>query len=309
MPRKKLKLIDVLGGYSPKLLSNGQIRMECPFRDNHSSGDGKMSFFLSPDKNCYHCFSCGAKGTVVRLLTTKFKVDYFSAVEMVNLTDYSRTDHEDFDLDITWSITPPEDFISRGFTHETLRHFRFGSSDGWIIIPFYRDFNHPMELIGYQKRKNIPDRLVLNSKGFKKKTYLYNLDTSYEYVVVVEGYSDVMRLYQHGYNAVALLGADMSKWQAGQLSKFKRVYLALDNDIPGRRATEICYYLLKDSTSVLLVPYQTKDPGECKKKSEWVKSFKESSDYIEYSIEMTMGWDGYLAMREEVIRELKHRES
>lgn len=312
MPKKKKHergLVEIFEEFSPKLMSNGQIRMECPFRDNHKDGSGLMSFFISPDINAYHCFSCKSKGNLVKLLTSKFGVGYFDAVGMVRLTDYT-PEKKEFDLDLIWDIkSAPDEFLRRGYSHETLKHFRVGmTDDGEIIIPYYKDFNKPLEMVGYQKRTYGSTRRVKNSIGFEKVNYLYNLDLSYSYVVVVEGQSDAWRLYQHGYNVSALMGSDMSTWQAEQLSKFDRVYLALDNDEAGRRGTEICHFMLKNHTDVKLVPYEEKDPGECLSKSEWSNAFSNSTDYVVYTMEMSMGWDGYLEMRDRVIEELKRRE-
>lgn len=311
MPKRKheLSLMEIFKDYSPVQMSNGQIRMECPFRENHSDGSGRMSFFVSPDINAYHCFSCGAKGNLVKLLTTRFKVNYFEAVGLVRFTEYKKEKVE-FDLDVMWDFhKSPEEFMHRGYSKDTLEHFRVGMTDtGEILIPYYKDFTHPIELTGYQKRWYVgDDRRVKNNKGFNKKEYLYNLDTSYEYIILVEGQSDVWRLYQHGYNACALMGADLSFWQRDLLKQFKRVYLALDNDTAGRRGTEICYALLKNYVEVKLVPYVTKDPGECSSKAEWVRAFTDSTDYLVYSMEMSMGWDGYLDMRDEVLDEVNRR--
>lgn len=310
MPRKKSSrtLLDIFSEFSPVLMSNGQIRMKCPFRDNHTDGSGQMSFFVSPQINAYHCFSCKAKGNLVRLLTTRFKVNYFEAVEMVNLTEYT-PEKKEFDLDIMWDVDEsPEEFISRGYTKNTLRHFRVGTTDkGEILIPYYADFRKPVELLGYQRRWYHPDRGVRNSKGFDRKSYLYNLDTSYDYVVLVEGQSDVWRLYQHGYNATALMGSDISSQQVEKLSKFKRVYLALDNDEPGRRGTEICYYFLKNHVDVRLIPYDSDDPGECYSRKKWKEAFDSATDYVEYSMAMTLEWEDYLDMREEVLQEVRKR--
>ena len=55
--RRSSNLLDIFSEFSPQLMSNGQIRMECPFRENHTDGSGKMSFFVSPDINAYHCFA------------------------------------------------------------------------------------------------------------------------------------------------------------------------------------------------------------------------------------------------------------
>ena len=59
--RSKRSLMDIFADYSPKQMTNGQIRMECPFRENHEDGSGRISFFVSPDKNAYHCFTGDTK--------------------------------------------------------------------------------------------------------------------------------------------------------------------------------------------------------------------------------------------------------
>lgn len=267
------------------------------------------SFALEDNILTGNCFSCGCKGNLVRLLTTRFSVNYFEAMDMVHLTDYTPAKKE-FDLDIMWDTSkPPKEFIDRGYDLATLLHFKVGTMDnGKIVIPYYKDFNCSTELVGYQIRDYSGTRRVLNSKGFERANYLYNWDNSYAYVVLVEGQSDVWRLYQFGYNAIGLMGNDISKWQVQQLSEFDRVYLALDNDIAGRKGTEICYHSLKNHTDVRLVPYQTKDPGSCTSKKDWESAFHAHSDYVEYSLEMSMGWDGYLDMRDEVLHDLKNRE-
>ena len=307
MPSRKysIDLMSVFSDYSPRLMSNGQIRMECPFRENHSDGSGRMSFFVSPDINAYHCFSCQKKGNLIKLITGRFKVPYFEAVNMVRIVPYEK-EKEEFDLDVMWDITkPPSEFMRRGYTKDTLRHFRVGTmDDGGMVIPYYSDFNTYSELLGYQKRWYSPDRRVRNSKGFDKKGYLYNLDTNYDYTILVEGQSDVWRLYQHGYNACALMGVSVSPEQCEKLGDFKTVYLALDNDEAGLRGTEACYYSLKNHVDILLVPYLTKDPGECLNAEDWKKFMNGSTDYVEYSLGMTLNWPDYLDIREEVLSEL-----
>ena len=42
-------LLEVFKDFNPQKMTNGQIRMECPFRENHPDGSGRMSFFVSPD--------------------------------------------------------------------------------------------------------------------------------------------------------------------------------------------------------------------------------------------------------------------
>ena len=126
--RSKRSLMDIFADYSPKQMTNGQIRMECPFRENHEDGSGRISFFVSPDKNAYHCFSCNEHGNLVNLLTTKFEVGYFDAMELVTISDFEKKDSPEFELDLSWRLIPPEDFLKRGFKKETLKHFRIGLS-------------------------------------------------------------------------------------------------------------------------------------------------------------------------------------
>jgi DNA primase len=293
-------LLEVLEKYNPRVMSNGQIRMECPFRENHTDGSGRQSFFLSPDINAYHCFSCEAKGSLIKLLTTRMGVGYFDAVEYVRLTDYTPK-KKDFELDIYWNLELPETFLKRGFKREVLEHFRLGTTDdGYSVIPFYDSFVTPRKLLGYQKRKDGVRRFVSNSSFFDKKHYLYNLDTSFDYVILVEGYSDVFRLYQHGYNACATLGTSLSDEQAEMLYGFKKVYLARDNDLPGRIAIEKDYHKLHKHVEILLIPYTQKDPAECISPKVWKKAFDNATDYFTYSYQMTMEWDGYLEMREKL---------
>lgn len=307
MPKKSHKtLMSIFESNDPTKMSNGQIRMMCPFRENHKDGSGRMSFFVSPDINAYHCFSCGAKGSLINLLTTKFKVNYFEAVEFVRLNDYDEHKEEkSFDLDLIWDYNkPPKEFLDREYSIDTLKYFRVGLSDSdEIVIPYYDSFKTLENLLGYQKRRYTDrGRIVCNSKGFNKKDYLYNLDYSQNYTILVEGQSDVWRLHQFGFNACALMGSSLSDDQILKLSKFERVYLALDNDYTGRYTTEICNEKLRNYTNILLVPYTTKDPGECLSRKQWVKAFNESTDYMDYTLNMALMWDGYLEMRSKVLK-------
>ena len=80
---------------------------------------------------------------------------------------------------------------------------------------------------------------------FKKAELLYGLDSAKSQIrssgdcLIVEGYMDVIALYQTGFaNAVAALGATLTAEQALQLSRLdvQRLYLAFDADEAGQRA-------------------------------------------------------------------------
>lgn len=57
-------------------------------------------------------------------------------------------------------------------------------------------------------------------------------------VVLTEGPFDWLSLVQWGYPAAALVGTHVSRGAVQELSRFERVYLAMDNDDAGRRATD-----------------------------------------------------------------------
>lgn len=303
-----MDLLEVFKEFNPVRMSNGQIRMMCPFRDNHPDDGGRYSFFVSPDINAYHCFSCHAKGNLLRLLTREFGLSYSDAVGMVNIANFEKPAEKVFDLDVSWDLDKaPAEFLERGYSKETLRYFRVGTTeDGNILIPFYEDFSKRSPLLGYQKRWYDADgKHALNSKGFRKEKYLYNykdIDT----IILVEGQSDVWRLHQFDYYAVALMGADISQWQVEKLSHCKEIVLALDNDAAGRRGVEICNHFLQAHTRITLVPYDAKDPGECTYRK-WKKAYENRTDYVQYSIEMSLDWPDYLDMRKKTLEEISKR--
>ena len=80
---------------------------------------------------------------------------------------------------------------------------------------------------------------------FHKSQELFNLHRAREYkkekgLVVVEGYFDVMKLWQAGFkNVVALMGCSLSDEQEEFILKeTDKIVLLLDNDAAGREATD-----------------------------------------------------------------------
>jgi len=109
------------------------------------------------------------------------------------------------------------------------------------------------------------------------KYLLFNLDMALErtkdYVIIVEGVFDAMRLFIWGYNAVALLGTKLSKYNRSMLlANFDRLYIALDNDIkdngdnPGQEAAAKIIESIQGEIEVfnILLP-PGKDPDDCTK--------------------------------------------
>jgi DNA primase len=112
--------------------------------------------------------------------------------------------------------------------------------------------------------------------GTEIKNLLFNFDNAIkikEYVILVEGAFDAMRLHMWGYNVVALSGTKLSKHNRNLLlSNFDTIYVCLDNDLkdnnenPGQDAARLLVEILEDNIEVynIILP-PGKDPDECNK--------------------------------------------
>ena len=68
-------IVDVIGARVSLKKSGREFKANCPFHNEKSP-----SFWVSPDKQFYHCFGCGAHGTVIGFLMQYEKLDFLDAV-------------------------------------------------------------------------------------------------------------------------------------------------------------------------------------------------------------------------------------
>lgn len=69
-------IVEVIGARVPLKKKGREYAACCPFHHEKSP-----SFFVSPDKQFYHCFGCGAHGTVLGFLMAHERLDFVEAVE------------------------------------------------------------------------------------------------------------------------------------------------------------------------------------------------------------------------------------
>ena len=319
--KMKRTITSTLQDLNPVNLRKGEIRIACPFRENHKDGSGKQSMQVNTDKNVYHCFSCQEKGRLTSLLTSKFGLTFLEATELVsilpNADDYldsyedvlveESLDLEEIELDHLLPFdNPPQQFLDRGFSKELLKSFGVGvitmevgkkvkRKEKVITIPLYQ----LGKLVGVKYRL-LKAKAFWYNDDFERQKFIYNEPEQADFVILVEGETDTWKSITNGYqNTVSTLGTEITQYQAERLGRFDNVYLAFDNDLAGLRATEKAYHLLKNLTEVWFVPYAADDPGDCKKKS-WVKGVKNATDYVTYSIEMAIHYEGYTEIQEEI---------
>lgn len=147
---------------------------------------------------------------------------------------------------------------TRGLTAETIHDFGLGffTADkglmvGRIVIPIY---NVQGEVVAYAGRwpGEPPDKDTPKYKlpaGFKKGQELFNLDRAVKEppdkpLVIVEGFFDVIHLWQHGFRKViALMGSTMTAAQEELIRRYTKssshVLVMLDEDDAGRAGREL----------------------------------------------------------------------
>jgi DNA primase len=69
-------IVEVIGLRVPLKKAGREYKACCPFH-----GEKTPSFWVSPDKQFYHCFGCGAHGTVLRFLMEHDRMSFPEAVE------------------------------------------------------------------------------------------------------------------------------------------------------------------------------------------------------------------------------------
>ena len=176
-----------------------------------------------------------------------------------------------------------------------------------VIFPI---INTSGKVIGFGGRAINPDDnpKYLNSpesKIFQKKNNLYGLNISRQsvgkdgYIILVEGYMDVIALYQSGVeNVAASLGTALTENQARLIKRYtKNVVLSYDADGAGRAAALRGLDILKAEECKVKVLHVTdgKDPDEYVKKNgkaAFLKLIDGALPYGDYKLEAAkIGFD------------------
>ena len=74
--KARLDIVDVVGNYVELKKAGGNFKAPCPFHDEKSP-----SFVVSPQKQIYHCFGCGASGNAIGFVMEYEKLNYPEALE------------------------------------------------------------------------------------------------------------------------------------------------------------------------------------------------------------------------------------
>jgi DNA primase len=324
----RVDIVDVVGRYVQLKKGGANFGGLCPFHSEKSP-----SFTVSPTKQFYHCFGCGAHGTAIGFLMEYSGVGFVDAVKDLaqnagmtvpeqedKLLPAQRAEQQSRTLALSEVMTKASDFYrrelrtatraidylkGRGLSGEVAGKFWMGyAPDGWdslkTIFPEYEAnelveaglvIDRSEEESGGRKRYDrFRDRIMFpirNTKGqvigfggrvmdkgepkylnspetplFQKGSELYGLFEARQairdkgYVLVTEGYMDVVALAQFGFaQAVATLGTACTPVHVQKLLRqTENVIFSFDGDAAGRRAArralEACLPHASDNKSL-----------------------------------------------------------
>jgi DNA primase len=191
-----------------------------------------------------------------------------------------------------------EDIIKSGLFIPNKKGGYFDRFRNRIIFPIFDIMGNVIGFGGRSlgdippKYMNSPETIVYN-----KRQSLYNLNLAKKFgrekIIIVEGYMDVISLYQRGVkNVVASLGTALTEGQARLLKNYTdEVIIAYDSDTAGQLATLRGLDMLNkvgSNVKVITIP-DGKDPDEFIKRND-VKSFyslvENALTLVEYKINL-----------------------
>ncbi len=322
----RVDIVELVGRYVPLKKGGANFMGLCPFHTEKSP-----SFTVSPTKQFYHCFGCGAHGTAIGFLIEYSGLGFVDAVKDLaqgagmtvpesddRVPPAQRAEYQAKNLALSDAMTRACDFyrnqlrmhqrpkdylIGRGLSGEIAARYGIGYAlDSWdglrMVFPDYAQealveaglVIDREDEAGHKRYDRFRDRIMFpirNPKGqvigfggrvldrgepkylnspetplFQKGSELYGLFEARQairaagYVLVTEGYMDVVALAQLGFpQAVATLGTACTAIHVQKLLRqTDRIVFSFDGDRAGRgaarRAMEACLPYATDNKTI-----------------------------------------------------------
>lgn len=307
-------IVDVVSDYVQLKRSGRNWFGRCPFHDEKTP-----SFSVSPDKQIYHCFGCGAGGNVINFIMEHERLDFISSVKLlagraniqieIDQAEPRKKDdrasiynmHEiacriyEKQLGEKSGQAARAYLLKRGLNEAILKTFRIGfAPDKWdtvtldmmklglsqqilgqsgllmakdkggyydrfrgrIMFPIL-DINGKVQAFGGRVFGEVEGAKYMNSPEtpiYHKGRTLYGLNLSRDAIresrtaILVEGYMDLIRLFQEGFtNGAAGTGTAFTAEQGSLLKRFAdKVLVCYDGDNAGQKAAQKAGLILLD---------------------------------------------------------------
>jgi DNA primase len=260
-----------------KNVTPGWIEITCPF-----CGDPSYHLGISPQL-LFHCWRCGEKGTIVKLLMELEGIPYYKAAKKASEFDvkWAESFKRDIKERLGQNILPKEAKVEL-----TECHTNYLAGRGFCPSQLQSDFG----ILGvgpigkYKFRVIAPCALQGSTVNFTAlavmgqspkyihcsneeaiipmKSLLYNIDNVRKSIVVVEGITDVWRI---GMGSVAIMGMEFSKEQLALIAKVevKNVFVMFDSgEVEQKKANRLAMNLSGIVDHVEVIELPEGDPGD-----------------------------------------------
>ncbi len=145
--RQETDIVDLIGSYVPLKKMGRYYRGLCPFHTERSP-----SFYVSPERQSYHCFGCGAGGTAITFVMVYEKLEFPEAVRFLAKRLGIKVEEEHFSGENTFiydacekaarffeeclvkSTAAQRYLAERGLSANTVRRFRLGFAPGGNLL-------------------------------------------------------------------------------------------------------------------------------------------------------------------------------
>ena len=278
--KSKITLSELIGSYITIKKNGTNYTGLCPFHKEKSG-----SFTISDTKGIYKCFGCGKSGDAISFLMEHKNLNYVETVKAlaekanVLFQDEPKKEYKKPIWKNNTALSAPlvkwfEDV--RGITQKTLLDLRI--TEGIEYMP---QLQKEINTIRFNYFKNNELTNIKYRDGYKNfklfkdgELIFYNLDSikDSEDVIIVEGEMDALSIHQAGKTNVVSIpnGAGLNKVNLEYLDNCyeyfinkKNIYLALDNDAPGRNLQENLAERLGKEKCYKVVFKDCKDANEC----------------------------------------------
>lgn len=159
--KERLDIIEVVSGYIKLEKAGTSFKARCPFHNEKTP-----SFFVSPVRQSFYCFGCGAKGDIFTFVEEVEGLDFRGALKLLAEKagveiEYQRSESKTekdkilnvleeatvfFEKELVKSKPARLYLVSRGINDETIKNWRIGyAPDEWRLLHGH------LESLGYDK--------------------------------------------------------------------------------------------------------------------------------------------------------------
>ncbi|OQX80768.1 MAG: DNA primase [Candidatus Omnitrophica bacterium 4484_70.1] len=162
----KTDIVELISSYFPLKRAGRNFKALCPFHSEKTP-----SFFVSPQKQIFHCFGCGEGGGPIQFLMLYEKVSFPEAVEILakrlglsipykKSSPYERLKTTLYEITETAAVFFQKNLFTdegkdalhylkrRGIDSETIKEFRLGyAPSGNVLLEFMRNKGYSLDIL------------------------------------------------------------------------------------------------------------------------------------------------------------------